>query len=73
MLMMFKKIFKNKIINKKLINAITEIEKVDGYLVTVTELKGDELIHTYFMKNFRKDDIFSSLDEYAKLLEREIK
>ena len=60
---------------KTITKAIKEAEKADGYLVTITTLdvKKDELKHTNFLKNFRKADIMSSLDEQAKLLETEAK
>lgn len=58
---------------KKLTKVMRDAEKADGYLIMVTLLKGETLTHTYFTKNFRKNDIMASLDEQAKLLEPEAK
>ena len=64
---------KGKIKNKSLEEKILEIEQSEGYMIVMTKREGDKLTHTTFINNFRKDDIFSSLDEYAKLLEKETK
>ena len=63
--------------NQKLEQIINEAEMADGYMVLVTRLvqgdKEDKLIHTTFTDNFNRDDIMPSLDEFAKLLESEIR
>ena len=59
--------------NRPLEQVIVDIEKADGYLILWSKLEGDKLIHGHFSSNFKKNDMFPALDEYAKLLEREIK
>ena len=63
---------KNKLGNDELFRELEKLKESDGYLVMISRLKGDTLIHTYFTKNFRRDDIAPSLDEHAKLLKSEI-
>lgn len=56
----------------KIQEAIEKAEKSEGYLIMVTRVNGDKLHHTFFTKEFPSNDIMTSLDEHAKLLEKEV-
>jgi hypothetical protein len=55
--------------------AIKKAEGSEGYFISITtyepKKKGKELEHSYFTKHFPKGDLFSSLDEISKLLDKE--
>ncbi|MHA1225158.1 MAG: hypothetical protein ACTSR2_00495 [Candidatus Hodarchaeales archaeon] len=51
--------------------AIEKAKKCDGYLVLITRREGEKLYHNTFTFNFFRNDIFPSLEEFAKLLKPE--
>ena len=59
-------------LDSQLLKKLEICAKVNGYLILVTTLKGTQLNHTYFTKEFPKGDLMPTLDEYAKILEKEV-
>jgi len=62
-------------IHKELNRNIQEAKDARGYLITVTQFHHEDeggLTHSTFTHNFLRGDIFSSLEEVAKLLEKEV-
>lgn len=55
-----------------LLEKLNAAANADGYLIMITDVKGTQLNHTYFTKEFPNGDIMPTLDEYAKLLEKEV-
>ena len=53
--------------------AIETAKKAQGYLIAVTRREGDKLTHSVFTQNFLRNDIFPTLEQWAKLLEPETK
>ena len=56
----------------KLNEEIKKTERSEGYLVMITRLNNHQLTHTYFTQNFPRGDINLSIDEWKKLLKKEI-
>jgi len=58
--------------NQNFNEKIKEAERSEGYLILVTRLNNKKLIHTYFTQTFPRGDIPIALNEYKKLLEKEM-
>ena len=58
---------------EEILNKIAEAETLDGFLMTITIKKGDELEHTFFTSKFPKADLLASLDECANLIQEQTK
>ena len=59
--------------NRALYDVLKKAEESDGYLVCISYLEKETLMHSNFTVKFRKEDIYPSLDEQAKLLEPQTK
>lgn len=51
---------------------ISKVERSEGYLIMFTRLNNHQLTHTYFKQSFPQGDIESSIEEWKKLLKKEI-
>jgi len=61
-------------VHRELDRAIQEAKGTKGYMITVTQFHHEDeggLTHSTFTHNFLRGDIFPSLEEVAKLLEKE--
>jgi len=58
---------------EEILNKLAEAESSDGFLMTITIKKGDELLHTFFTNEFLKADLMTSLDECASLIQEKTK
>ena len=57
---------------KEIQDAIEVAERSEGYLIMVSYLHdGDKLEHSYFTRDYRRDDIMPSLSQHEQMLRKE--